>query len=119
MKRTLVKKQYLGVGYINQFKNNISNEIISVPITKEEYELLGTNDASNPTLEGHTWISAQGGTVKVDNIDTRLQEDEYCEFEGGYYICSKDNKNRLIYKLVQLDDIINDEIDTNKINIWQ
>jgi len=115
MKVKLTKKQYLGVGYIDTFKND--DGIVNVPCTEEQYNSY--SNGSQPTLDGYVWLGSSGGTIKVDNPDTVLKDGEYCEYEDGYYInISKDGV--LISRKVPLEWIVNDEIDDFNIkNIWQ
>lgn len=78
--RKLIQRTYLGVGYVHQFVNDSTSEIVVVPCTEMEYTRLSEVGGSqfNPVLEGHTWIGSGGGTDKVDTSSTLLGEDEYC-----------------------------------------
>jgi hypothetical protein len=77
MSPTLTERTYLGDGYQHLFQNDKTGEYVHVPCTDKEYFALGEQDIQ-PTLKGHTWLSSQGGTYKVDTPDGRLGLDEYC-----------------------------------------
>lgn len=78
--RQLTERQYLGVGYVHQFKNNTTGEARFVPCLEEEYTRMGLPEGSqhNPVLAGHTWECSLGGTTKVNTPNTLLGKDEYC-----------------------------------------
>ena len=94
--RTLRKKTYLGEGYTHNFTNDSTGEAVFVPTTKKGYESLGAKGGgkNNPTLEGHTWQSSSGGTIKVDNPDGVLKEGEYVEI-GEEIIARVENNDPL------------------------
>lgn len=106
----LTKKNYLGEGYLHRFKNNDTGEEIFEECTKEEYERLGKAGGSqfNPVKAGWTWIGSCGGTVKVDNADSVLKKNEYCELPNGTVAL---NVNKGIITLDKAE-IINDEVDS-------
>lgn len=81
MERQLTKREYLGEGYVHVFMNDKTGDIVNIPCTEQEYHRLGEAEGTqfNPTLEGHTWLNSQGGTLKVDTPDTTLGENEYCD----------------------------------------
>jgi len=82
-KITLTKKEYLGEGYIHIFENQ-NGERVNIPCDKEDYDNLET---SKPTLEGYTWLSSAGGTVKVDTDDTVLAVGQYTQIADKYVVC--------------------------------
>lgn len=112
----LTKKNYLGVGYIHTFKN--ADGVVNVPCTKEEYDALALPNAVNPTLEGYEWAGSSGGTIMVDNPDTLLKENEYCDYNGRYFLMIKNPSGNLVGKFVDLNKITNDSINYDEI-IWQ
>lgn len=73
----LTPRTYLGDGYFHWFKNDKTGEEVTVECTQEEYEALGLPGAGPAVLEGHTWLSSAGGTVKVDTPSGFLGENEY------------------------------------------
>ena len=113
--RKLTKRNYLGEGYIHQFKNDVTGEIVTVPCTKEEYTRLGEKDGSkyNPTLDGHIWLQSAGGTIKVDTPDTILGVDEYTIIGEEAHIVLSGQKVGEEYKKVPKSMILEvDSIDT-------
>lgn len=92
----LKKKQYLGLGYVHKFQNNETGEIIFVPTTQEYYESMSGIGGSknNPTLDGHTWLCSGGGTIKVDNPDTMLGDNEYVEIGEEVFAVIGDRHNK-------------------------
>ena len=113
----LKKKQYLGEGYHHTFQSESTGEVIYVPCTKEEYTRMGEVGGSkyNPTLPGHKWLSSAGGTIKVDNPDGVLKENEYCQVNGFCVVVHKDEGGQFVASKVELKDIVNDEVDVSKI----
>lgn len=78
-KTLLTKREYLGAGYVNNFVNE-QGEIQSVFCTKEEYE-----NKNIPELEGHKFLNAQGGVIRVDT--GLLKPNEYTIVDGKYFVC--------------------------------
>lgn len=109
--RKLTPRNYLGEGYFHWFRNNSTNEVIFVECTKEEYESLGLPNAGPATLEGHTWISSAGGTVKVDTPTGFLGVDEYA-VKGGEVVVRTANEE-LFLPLDAVD--AEDNLDESKI----
>jgi len=89
VKRKLTERNYLGVGYIHVFKKDVTDEIVKVQCSEQEYTSLETDDFQ-PSLTGHTWLHSEGGTYKVDTPDGTLGEDEYCEANGEKIVNLKD-----------------------------
>lgn len=108
--RKLIKKQYLGVGYVHQFVDTTTGETKYLPCSQEDYDNLADKN-NTPVLDNCTWVSSSGGTMMVDNPDTVLKEDEYCEYNNGYYVFTKDTRGIAIGINVKLTDIINDMIE--------
>src|SRR3990167_6290896 len=104
----LTKKQYLGKGYLHRFRNNLTGELVWVECSQEEYERMGRKGGHqfNPTLLGHTWLFSTGETIKVDNPDTVLGNNEYCEMPDKAMV--KFN-NR--FHSTSKDKIVNDKVD--------
>jgi hypothetical protein len=92
MKEELIKRNYLGEGYVHFFVNDETGEEAIVECTQEDYDALALPNAVNPTLKGHTWLQSHGKTIKVDTPTTILSKGEYCEFDGGAYVVPKDGK---------------------------
>ena len=116
----LTKRNYLGLGYVHQFKNNLTGEIVFVPCTKEEYKRMGEKDGSkyNPTKDGFTWMCSLGETIAVDSPDTMIKENEYCDYKGGHFVVLKNKDGRFSGKSLPLGKITSDEIADKKIK-WQ
>ena len=114
--KKLTKKNYLGEGYHHTFQNAATGEVIYIPCTKEEYTRMGEKGGSqyNPTLAGHKWLSSAGGTIKVDNPDGVLRENEYCQVNGYCVVVHKDEGGRLVASKVELKDIVNGEVEESK-----
>lgn len=117
MSLKLTKKQYLGVGYVHRFQDNITGEIINVPCSKEEYEAMGMVDGhkNNPVKEGYTWLCSWGETIMCDNPDTVLKENEYCDFNGDYFVVLKDDKGNFKASKVKQDKITKDSLDATEV----
>jgi len=112
MLRPLTKKQYLGVGYIHQFVDNTTGETKYVPCSQADYEaVINFKTNVTATLQGCTFVSSSGGVIMVDNPDTVLKEDEYCDYNGGYYVFTRDVRGILVGVNVLLTDVTNDQID--------
>lgn len=110
--RRLTRKQYLGVGYIHQFVDDNTGEIKYLPCNKTEYDDVNNFKSDvTPTLSGCTFVSSSGGVITVDNPDSILKEDEYCAYNGGYYVFTKDDRGILVGVNVRLTDIVDDTID--------
>lgn len=115
----LTKKEYLGKGYFYTFKKKDEEKFFIEYCSEEDYNKLSLPNAVNPTLEGCDFVSASGGSVKVDTPTGVLDENEYCEVDGKYAVCINTKKFGLITSFVEKDIIINDEADRNLIDIWQ
>jgi len=104
----LTKKKYLGPGYFYEFKNNETGAILLEECTAEEYFRLGIKGGSkfNPVKEGYTFLGAMGGTIKVDNPNTFLGKNEYCEMPNYTAV----NRGKGIECFTK-DKIVNDELD--------
>lgn len=112
----LQKKEYKGIGYLHFFKNAITGEEKIIECTKKEYEDLATaRPEQNPKLEGYVWTHSAGGTIKVDNEDTLLKENEYCDFENGYFVIAKNADGKLVGEKLLKDDIKNDFLSISKL----
>lgn len=109
MKTTLTKREYLGEGYIFEFKNNETGEHIIIPCTKEEYEAIQQSADNNPTKDGYTFIGGCGGTIKVDTENSTLGANDYTQIGNSYRVGLRNLE-------VQLEDIVNDEIETS---LWE
>lgn len=110
----LTKKEYLGVGYVHRFQDNITGEIINIPCSKQEYESMGGVDGykNNPTKDGFTWLCSWGETIMCDNEDTVLKENEYCDIGDKYFVVLKDEKGDFKASKVTKDKIVKDSLDT-------
>lgn len=82
-KITLIKKEYLGEGYIHIFENQ-NGDRVNLPCTKEEYDNL---EIEKPSLDGYTWLSSAGGTLKVNTEDSVLHTGEYTQMGDKYIVC--------------------------------
>lgn len=120
MIRKLTKKEYLGEGYVHKFIHK-NGEVKYVPCTKEEYDALALPNPINPTLKNYTWVCSGGGTIKVDNPDTMLGDDEYCELPDGRVLATLsgvevNNKDQFFDKVdIDKDGNIDDVKIKNKI----
>lgn len=119
MKIKLTKREYVGKGYYYNFKNIETGLYSAVECTEEDYAKLALPNAINPTLEGHVFTSADGGTIKVDSPSGILELNEYTEMEGKYFVVGLDNKGNEICLPVEKEQIVNDEIDSSTFNIWR
>ena len=109
MEIQLTKREYLGEGYVHQFKNIATGEVILVPCTLEEYNSLSTN---RPSLEGHIWQGSTGGTYKVDTPNTVLGLNEYCDLPDGKQVVRLDNSKGLEPEvLLDVASIKNDRVE--------
>lgn len=119
----LTKKEYLGEGYIHQFRNDKTGEIVTVPCSEEEYSALSGHNGhlNNPTMEDHTWIGSCGGTVKVDSKTSLLGENEYCEFKGKYFVSYLDDDGKVKANILSKEDITDDKVSKSKLKekTWQ
>ncbi len=105
----LIKKEYLGEGYVHEFERDSDGLAVYIPCTKLEYERLGLKGGSkfNPVMEGHEWRRSHGGTVKVDNPDGILKKGEYTEV-GDMVLIGK-GKGR--FRWLPKEKVINDSVD--------
>lgn len=101
----LDKREYLGEGYIFEWKNLQTGDILIEPCEKEEYVKITQSSENNPTKEGYTFLGGTGGTIKVDTENSTLGAYDYIELNGKYIV-------GLRCKEVELTDIIEDEIDS-------
>lgn len=118
-KINLTKKEYLGQGFYYNFRNLETGLYTIDSCTEEEYNALALPDAVNPTMEGHIFESASGYSIKVDNDDEQLHENEYCDFEDGYFVVWKDEAGRILGKKLPKGSILEGKIDTKLLTIWQ
>lgn len=109
-KITLTKRNYLGKGWVHLFINNKTGEEVIVPCTEEEYHALNVPNPVNPTMDGHTWNSSWGGTIKVDTPNTILGDNEYCDFEDKYAVASKNEKGYLMYAKLEKSEVVDHEV---------
>lgn len=116
--KKLTKREYLGIGYIHQFRKNDTGETLLVQCTEEEYNKLGQKDGSkfNPVQPGYTWECSFGGTYKVDTPSTLLGEDEYCIVGEDAVIILSGKPVFERMKVVSKNEVIDDRIETD---IWQ
>ncbi len=121
--RTLTQRTYLGQGYVHQFKNSTTGEIVLVPCTQVEYESLSE---ASPTLANHIWQGSTGGTYKVDTPNEQLGLDEYCELPDGKQVVRL-NRNGSLQPEIELpvgsvvnhtveDLIVQDKVKSDSIN---
>jgi hypothetical protein len=108
----LTKRNYLGVGYFHEFRNDITQETVYVQTTKEQYESMGGKggSANNPTLAGHTWVCSFGGCPKVDSPNGLVGKNEYCEIGDQAYVVLDTRDFTEKFKYVPLDSVKNDTI---------
>jgi len=100
----LTKREYLGEGYIFEYKNIETGEYLVGPCTKEEYEAITVSADNNPHKEGYLFLGGTGGTHKVDTENSTLGSHDYFELNGKYIVGTRN-------KEVDLTDIVNDEIE--------
>lgn len=100
----LTKREYIGEGYIFEWKNIETGDILIEPCTKEEYIKLTQSAENNPSKEGYTFLGGTGGTIKVDTENSTLEAYDYTQINDKYIV-------GLRCKEVELTDITNDEID--------
>lgn len=100
----LTKRNYLGEGYIFEFKNNETGEHLIVPCLKEEYESIQQSADNNPTKEGYTFLGGCGGTIKVDTENSTLGSLDYTEINNVYRVGLRNLE-------VSKDQIIDDNIE--------
>lgn len=113
--RKLVKREYLGEGYLHLFIHNQTGEEKFVECTEAEYKRMGLKGGSkyNPTLEGYTWKCSVGGTIKVNTPNTILGENEYCIKDGKVVAHLPDSEDRL--QQFDIVDVVEDELEEAKI----
>lgn len=85
-KTKLIKKKYLGVGYIHHFINIETGENLFVPCSEKEY-----NEMILPEIKGYKHFCSFGGQPKVDNENTMLNIGEYTITDDGIYIANLPN----------------------------
>jgi len=116
--RNLTERAYLGEGYIHQFINDTTQEVLYLPCPQAEYESMGGvgGAANNPTLGGHTWQVSIGGTIKVDTPNTLLGEDEFCKKGAEVVAVLSGVKDVYTYQTFPETDIETDgKLDESKI----
>lgn len=118
-KTKLTKKEYLGQGFYYNFKNLKTGLYTIDSCTEEEYNALALPDAVNPTMGGHVFESASGYLIKVNNDDEQLHENEYCDFEDGYFVVWRDDVGRILGKKFSKDVIVENQIETKLLTLWQ
>ena len=110
MLRQLTKRNYLGEGFIHQFRDLKTNELLIVPCTKEEYDSLIN---FSPSKKGYKWEGSTGGTYKVDTPNTILGANEYTIIgekavvnlaEG---ICEEVDKKKIIDDKIDDSNLLN------------
>lgn len=100
----LIKREYLGEGYIFEWKNLETGEILIEPCTKEDYVKITENSENNPFKDSYVFLGGTGGTIKVDTENSTLGAYDYTQVNDKYIV-------GLRCKEVDLTDITNDEID--------
>tara|TARA_R110000868_G_scaffold216847_1_gene466992 strand:+ start:28 stop:390 length:363 start_codon:yes stop_codon:yes gene_type:complete len=118
MEIQLTKREYLGVGYIHQFKNDETDEIVLIPCTEEEYTRMGGEGGSqfNPVMKGHTWECSFGGTYKVDTPTTLMGGNEYCIVGEEAVIILPDLPIGERMKVIPKGKIVDNKVNTD---LWQ
>lgn len=91
-KTKLTKREYLGEGYFNQYKNLETGETYKEEISIEEYNNIVENNQQAKPLEGYTWEASQGGVILVDTPSKELGLNEFT-FIGDTYYVSEHNKS--------------------------
>lgn len=108
----LTKRNYLGKGYFHYFEHNLTGEIVKVECTKEEYERLGRKGGGrfHPTRADHRWHHSEGGTIKVDNPDFELRENEYAEI--GNQVCIRHTLSTgcPVYDFLDKEQLVDEKI---------
>ncbi len=80
MKTQLTKREYLGEGYNLVYKNLETNQLEVFDCTKEEYEEVGDK-------EGYTFVSGNGGYIKVNSSTGMLSDKEFTIKDNEYLVC--------------------------------
>jgi hypothetical protein len=99
----LTKREYLGEGYIFEWKNLETGEILIKPCTKEEYIKITKSADNNPIKDGYMFLGGTGGIIKVDTENSTLGADDYTQINDKYIVGLRN-------KEVELTDITNNEI---------
>lgn len=96
----LIKRNKVGVGCFNWFRNDTTGEVVAVEIPQSEYEKMNGIDgfANNPKLEGHTWMSSSSGTIKVDSPSGFLGNGEYIEQDEKLMVRNKNGMTYMVEK---------------------
>lgn len=113
--KQLTKREYLGLTYVHIYTDDVSGDEVVVECTQGEYEALELPNPVNPTKKGCTWVKSLGGSIKVDTPTTLLGVDEYCDWNGGYFVMAKTDTGKIIGGEVKKTDIVADKIDITKI----
>lgn len=79
-KINLIKREYLDEGYTLNYKNLQTGEIETFDCTKEEYEEVADK-------EGYTFVSGNGGYIKVNSSTGMLSDKEYTIKDNDYLVC--------------------------------
>lgn len=102
----LIKREYLGEGYIFEWKNLKTGDILIESCTKEQYIKITESSENNPSKEGYVFLGGTGGTLKVDTENSTLGANDYTQINGKYIVGMR-------CKEVELTDITNNEIDSD------
>ena len=76
----LTKREYVGEGYNLTYKNFQTDNLETFDCTKEEYEEVADK-------EGYTFISGNGGFIKVDSETGILSDREFTIKDSEYLVC--------------------------------
>jgi len=79
-KINLIKREYLGEGYNLIYKNLETGELKTFDCTKTEYEEVADK-------EGYTFVSGNGGYIKVDSSTGMLSDREFTIKDDEYLVC--------------------------------
>lgn len=101
----LTKREYLGEGYNLIYRNLETNELETFDCTKEEYESIADK-------EGYTFVSGNGGFIKVNSETGMLSNKEFTVVNNEYQVC--------MINLLGLPSIVSmGEEEFNSKYIWQ
>ena len=102
----LTKREYLGEGYIFEFRNKNTGSRIIIPCTKEEYQNLAKGVEYNPELENYTFVGGAGGTIKVDTENSTLGSLDYTDIGDSYLVglrCFEVSKDKIVDNYIDAD----------------
>lgn len=96
----LTKKEIVSYGCYHIFRNDVTDEVISVKCPNEDYARMGEVDGwkHNPSLISHTWIHSVGGSPEistekgVEQAIDGLKDLEYVETKSGRQLGKIDGK---------------------------